>query len=1310
MSSSVNANGNANGTPRSLSAASASATLSPTWAPPKSPLPPHRLAKLANALGVSTPMPAVYQPMPFMSRSFSDSPGPSDGFRRSPTPSTAASNFTAFAPTVSKYLLHVIPPLHLPHETDNDFEMTPPPSSASGYHTQFRRGTLVPVHATLQSQLGAIAKEYALPSTAGLILYLVSSAKTAQQRSPSPGIGLDEDMDEPGPRLSEDIWKHLWTRVSKAEHDEGLAPYPVRSQTPNFFGINAGAQSTPFLPFESNGSQPLRSFISSTGGPVQPTPITTQFPPSPSTPSTVSDLRSNTKSAPPSSSSVSDPETPDTSSGSHSFLHEQPSRANTLDLPGLNSPSIIPILAKVEFDIDRRRAPWYEPWLRSRKVNHAKRAESRNGRKANISEGAEDGSQEWPGKIELLTGRKQTSSPMSLFVSTADTKDGSGAVLVQGSMLDTDKYLDPDAELEPETEGAGYEQLPESEDHSEWSDDEDEDFADEFTARVVKVAREKDPLEDVFGTDANTWADMQTSPERDSKRRTNPNVVDLALTATDLSALPSPTQSEFEYLGKEEDEVEALLDQMARPQLSVSIPSSPPDKRSSSPTGPKKHVPPPLVLVPEVVSGDLVVPAEPSPMPSSAGSTSLPYLNEGSSEASPRVVAPQEDDEDEDEFETDYARVRSPAESEKRGGAVFDDLDLGLDPTEDFDENDPYDRRRSQFLMKAQLDEIERTMAQLSPRMLSAELEEEPMSYSGSTLSPNNSLSISPRKLNSDYYPPSPRLPGHPDKSTPSGSQAAWPATPFSALVDPILSSPPRRADAPPSPPRLAVNGITTSAPKSYMPMQRSSDTAMSAETQSRKRELEEEQGYPALTPSIGKSSESPIIPLSPDPFSRYSSTPDEGDRQSSVYWGNDLPTRSPPMTFNVLSEPQEPSGDQNRKRSGSVATSRFSADSITGEDANPKSNRSTLMTVNTIKRFWRKSSKNQSSSSSNLPPPPPTPTIASGRSSAQLSRPERPSQELPENPPKTPTFGRFSPKPRVSQEQQPAPPPQQQLAVLQPHQQLPIPQPQQLSVPFNGRSSNPQPIVAAQMRPSKAGSTLDRLHFDQESPYPIRRGPSYQARPPSPPPVPSTSMSTPHLPLPSPSPDTLSQGMPPSLSAPPTQVQSEKEKPSIRKSILKGWKSSSSSSISITQQQQQAPAPEPRSSSERFSVGGSRSRRPSVLNFGSTRGSVSSPPPDIPPSPQIPQQFITNGRNDNRQSIRSRLTSSSIDLSQSPPQGVNKTLNSGSTSPRRSMASASSRDSRDSRPSFDSSQFEIVSPKMSASLSYPYHELDRSP
>lgn len=296
-------------------------------------------------------------------------------------------------------------------------------------------------------------------------------------------------------------------------------------------------------------------------------------------------------------------------------------------------------------------------------------------------EGSEE-SQERHRHIDLLTGRKRMSSPVSLVISPAEDSSASDhSIAITPEPVTVPVLPEPEPEIE-EAEESGYEQL---EDEDEWSDkgsDSDEDFTNEFTARVATRTPSKDPLADVFGTDADTWAHMQGAARRDSKRRTNSNVVELAFSGADLTALPSPTQSEFSYLGREEDEVQALLDQMARPRLSVTIPASPPEKRSSSPAGTKKHVPPPLMLVPALLPGDheLAVPAEPSPQPSSAGSIGLAYLNDD--ESSPGGEVEQLPDEEE-EFETDFTRVRSPAESEKRGGAVFDDLDLGLDPTED---------------------------------------------------------------------------------------------------------------------------------------------------------------------------------------------------------------------------------------------------------------------------------------------------------------------------------------------------------------------------------------------------------------------------------------------------------------------------------------------------------------------------------------------------------------------------------------------------------------------------------------------------
>ncbi|KAG6846073.1 hypothetical protein H0H87_006437 [Tephrocybe sp. NHM501043] len=663
MTSSANANADAQ-TPCSthLSPVSSTATISPTWAPPKSPLSPHRLAKLANALGVSTPLPAVHQPSSFMSRSYLDPPAISDSFRRSPTPSKPGSNYTAYAPTVSKYLLHVVPPLHLPHDTDNDTDMIPPPPNASGYHTQFRRGTLVPVHSNLQSQLSAIAKEYALPSTAGIVLYLVSSPKSLSlQHSPTPGIPNDE-LDEPGPRLSEDIWRHLWTRVLRVEQQDNAIMLPPR----NPLGMTLGAQSTPYLPQELGGHT-LRPFLSTTTENLVPNLPSNPFPPSPTTPSTISDLPSHTRSTPPSEISAYDPETPDTSSAAPSILKDPEARAKSLDLPGLMSPSLIPILAKVEFDIDRRKAAWYDPWVRSRRMNHAKRAESRSGlreRSRGNSEEASEGSQEHLKPIDFLTGNKEAQSTL-LANSTEEILVNEPEEIVD-PIEEYEQLDDQEEELEEE------EHEKEREEGGGWSDDsDDEEF--ERSTRVLTLTQEthKDALADVFGTDEETWAEMKNSA-RTSKRQTNSNVVDLALNAADLAALPSPAQSDFDTSGKEEDEVQALLEQMSRSSApTTSTPSSP---VANSPSN-KKHVPPPLTLIIDTPPQELAIPST-SLLTSSDDGSGLAYLDQSPSE-------PPNDDFDEDHFESDYTRIKSPAESEKRGGAVFDDLDLGLDPTED---------------------------------------------------------------------------------------------------------------------------------------------------------------------------------------------------------------------------------------------------------------------------------------------------------------------------------------------------------------------------------------------------------------------------------------------------------------------------------------------------------------------------------------------------------------------------------------------------------------------------------------------------
>ncbi|KAF8807948.1 hypothetical protein BYT27DRAFT_7338569 [Phlegmacium glaucopus] len=1242
-----------NGTPRSSHLSPNSAALSPTWCPPKSPLPPHRLVKLANALGISAPIPANHT---FLSRSFSESANSSDHLRRSPTPSLATSAMGYHVHSTSKFLLHVIPPHHLPHDS-NDLDpipTTPPPPNAPGYHVHFRRGTLLPVYPTLQAQLGAIAKEYALPSTTGLILYMISTPSTNSSSQPP------DEMDEPGPRLSEEIWKHLWTRVLRIEQRDDLlmsspALSPNSPYTPKLHGFGPATRSTPFLPQESSGH--LRPFIASPGlDSLQPhAPQATYT--SPSTASSLSDIRSMNKSAPPSESiSPSEPGTPDTSVG-------DAMRANSIDLPGLTSPSLIPILAKVEFDIDRRKAGWYAPWIRSRKVNHAKRTENRKGSKSR-----ENNADDEPGDyapIELLTGKKE--KRLSRTSLQDEIPEGGDEVASYAPLSESPEGIDSD------NESANGE-----------SDCED------ITARVSSLTGGKDPLDDVFGTDADTWADVHATNGRKSKSK-NPHIVQLALTGAELAALPS--QEDFDddddISTKEEDDVRELLDLMSRPNLAISIPSPPKNKRASSPigiNGSRKNLPPPLLLIPKDKSGGPVISTTPSPsplIPTSLSSTNLAYLVKSS---------PGEVNEPTEEETNEFPRIRSPEESEKRGGAVFDDLDLGLDPTVDFDDSDPNDRRRSQYLMKAQLDEIERTMAQLSPRTLNTDLEDEQnMRLSSATLSPMSpgQSSLSPgRPWGSPSPSRLPRNPPEPPESPTDFSGQSWPAVPFASIKD----KPNKfegKLDGPPSPPCLAVNGVTTSAPRSYMPGSRPANDAQS-ETERRKKELEDEQAlYPPIPPPKHDeilSSPAPI-PLSPDPFGRYPSIVESSTSvPMGAHWAASTVVRSAQSTrLEVASEVSQV------QVQGHPTTSRFSTDSVTGEELASivkTSNRATLISVKSFKKLWRKSDNKKSISliSPGLPTQPTTSTPSSGRTSPMAPpRPERPSEEQLDLPDVSdlPPPARLSPQifpsqpsvrekmhmsRRPSQDQHLALPPSRP-SLDQLSSPIQLVHPKQLSAPLHPAMNRNSPITTTHPQPAKA-SNLDRLHFDQESPYPIHRSPPVRQspRPPSPP----------LLPIP------------------------EQEKPAARKSILK-WKSSTNhatnaSSVTLASEAQ------PRSSFERPGAAvSSRGRRPSVINFGSTRASVTTPDP-LPPSPQIPDHFVNKNGLEHRQSQRSKLAVSSAELYSPPPR--QSSLGALPSSPPRSMASP--HDSEETRPSLDNSHFEIIPAKSGGSLSYPYHAIDQ--
>ncbi|KAG2044542.1 hypothetical protein BDR03DRAFT_939404 [Suillus americanus] len=1153
------------------------------WAPPRAPLPPHRLVKIANALGVSMPSPAgPNSSSPYLSASF---PGASPTIShadlpwRVTTPSNASSyNVGSFASSSqSKFLLHVIPPLHLLHDFDASDPLEPaPPPNASGYHKQFRRGTLVSLQPSLHAQLNAIAKEYALPSTIGLVLYLITTSPQSRQNSPMPyatPTSGNEDAEEPGPRISEEIWKHIWGRVLKAEREESLA-------------LPRGPGSSPFglgLGLDSLGQSNLRPLVTPmrTETP-QPQPITYPITPS-STTSSVSDLRSHSKSTPLSSSSLthSEPDTPDTSRSSDNEILG-------VDLPGLNSPSIIPILAKVEFDIDRRKAAWYEPWLRGRRMTHAKRAESRQSNRAHSQPSAEgDGDgKRVPFDLRLVERMQNASSVPSFTTSLSSREEGGacGYALLSDS---TDEAIEEDTTRE---EGGtdGYTPL---------SDPTDEEVDEDITTHETDIdICHYDPLVDVFGTDADTWAEMRAESQC-NQPEVNPNVVELALDVSSITAMP-----EQEQTGDEVDdagEVWDIIRRMSKPTLTLSIPSSPNSQQLSSPPvgSSKKSPPPPLVIAPNDTRNGLVLHTGPSPLLSSSSggdSTSLPYAH-SSSRGTPVADEIGDDDGLSLDMDQEYMRSRSP--EEKRGGAVFEDLNLGLDlgdEDEEYDENDPNDQRRSQYLMRAKLDEIERTLAQFSPRHIKIDDLDQDITITHARTKSLLALHAGGTSKLSIDRTRDIRATGNSIDRV-DASDKSWPAVSYSSIANKSSQSPSSQSHRPlnltPSPPRLAVNGVSTGAPKSFAPPSRSSSpNALSTETKIRKRDLEPSTYPPPLPPSFGglsdMATDSPI-PLSPDPFGRYPSYLESEAHPTPTYWD--------PATGQFTSIPVESRPSLSSVDEGSVASttpsSRFSADSASfSMDAAAAKPSTPLVSVKTFKKLWRRS---KSASVSTQQPPTPN----AGQTSFQ---------------------GSALPTPSCHDQLGPPPPPQ--------------------------RGLSPMPAMTMPRTPTR----------------------------PSSPTTPSS------------------------------------EKTSVRKSILKTWKSVSGSTASSS-----APS-EPRRDTERpVSNETIKPRRPSILDAG------------IPPTPKLAEQYLPSnhartgsGIFERRKSVgRSKMgASSSLSTSfqdaalpfRTHSQTSSPLPPPGSVSPALSLQSTPRHSKVDG--SFESAQYELVSasPRLYPNLSYPYQTLDQ--
>ena len=182
------------------------------YRPPQRPLSPQQLGRIAQSFGIEVP--SLPTPPPSGSHGHGHSLGISPG--RSTTPTSTLS--APYQPTrSSSCLLTVIPPISLL-----------PPSTSAGSPEglkRWRRGRLIPLQPTIGSMLLAIAREYGLPSTKGINLYVVNHSQQQQHQGRSSGSSSSDFSDEPGPRISSSTWTSLFaSQVASASASRTSTP------------------------------------------------------------------------------------------------------------------------------------------------------------------------------------------------------------------------------------------------------------------------------------------------------------------------------------------------------------------------------------------------------------------------------------------------------------------------------------------------------------------------------------------------------------------------------------------------------------------------------------------------------------------------------------------------------------------------------------------------------------------------------------------------------------------------------------------------------------------------------------------------------------------------------------------------------------------------------------------------------------------------------------------------------------------------------------------------------------------------------
>ncbi|KAJ1301676.1 hypothetical protein OPQ81_008912 [Rhizoctonia solani] len=156
-----------------------------------------------------------------------------------------------------------------------------------------------------------------------------------------------------GPRIAEEPWKMLWAGLLKADRDEMM-----RSFNPNEAGSVTGSPASGLAPLGGEESPPPGEQTLSHKSSVS------SFSPRPLKTVAAMNNRDIFKSTPLSATSASSGTASTALSRNPSLATTSQSRTSspttTLSSSKVNIMPALPIVGKIEFDIDMRRAPWYE--------------------------------------------------------------------------------------------------------------------------------------------------------------------------------------------------------------------------------------------------------------------------------------------------------------------------------------------------------------------------------------------------------------------------------------------------------------------------------------------------------------------------------------------------------------------------------------------------------------------------------------------------------------------------------------------------------------------------------------------------------------------------------------------------------------------------------------------------------------------------------------------------------------------------------------------------------------------------------------